>query len=258
MGTRRCGLFLLPVQIVRFMLILSILSDNFLGVRGEKKMPKKIDDNADLLMPDLPAVRRSNVPRVFRHGTRGETAARCIGAIEKGCEIFGLTKGDFSMIDILLHVVAQIGPCHVGLSTWTAALSEIKQADSLLTDRRLLSLRFLVDRSFPARQPGYYKKLRETFPDAVRMARLHAKFILLENDSFSVAVRTSMNLNANLRIENYEISEGSPISDYLRQVLDYHFALPLEDSYNGFKTFTLEKDIEKPKISQKSPFDLWA
>lgn len=189
----------------------------------------------------MESVRREGVKRAFRHGTRGESAARCIGPITPGCDIFGLTKGDFSMIDILRHVAREIGPCDIDVGTWTAAAAEIGQAFDMLNDGNIRRLRFLVDRSFPQRQPKYFAALRQRFgADCVRLARFHAKFILLENERFSVAVRTSMNLNLNERIEFYELSEGSPISDYLRQVVDHHFALPLEDSYAGFKDFKLD------------------
>lgn len=185
-------------------------------------------------------VRRENVDRVYRHGMRGESAARCIGEITKGCDLFGLTKGDFSMIDILRHVAKQIGPCRIDVGTWTAAAAEIKQAFDMLNDKNIISARFLVDRSFPQRQPKYYAALQEKFGEgSVRLARFHAKFILLENENFSVAVRTSMNMNLNERIEFFELSEGSPISGYLREVVDYHFALPSEDSYGAFRDFKL-------------------
>lgn len=195
------------------------------------------------------SVRRDNITRDFRHGTKGESAARCIGPITSGCEIFGLTKGDFSMIDILRHIAKEIGPCRIDIGTWTAAAAEIKQAFAMLEDRNIIAMRWLVDRSFPARQGKYYHSLLGKFgKDSVRLARFHAKFILLENDSFSVAVRTSMNLNENKRIEFYEISEGSPISGYLREIVDYHFARPSEDSYAAFTDF----DVAAP-VMQKQP-----
>lgn len=193
----------------------------------------------------MDSVRRRGVERVTRHGMRGESARRCIGKIEKGIDIFGLTKGDFSMIDIVRHVVDEIGPCDLDIGTWTAAHADIKQAFNLLKDDRLGRVRFLVDRSFPARQPKYYEALLRAFGgDSVRMARFHAKFILAENDAFSIAVRTSMNLNENKRIEFYELSEGSPISDYLRHIMDYHFERPAEDSYGAFTDFDMS---EMPK-----------
>ena len=186
-------------------------------------------------------VRREKVARDFRHGMRGESAARCIGEIVKGGDVFGLTKGDFSMIDILRHIARQIGPCRIDIGTWTAAAADIRQAEAMLQDRNITGMRWLVDRSFPQRQEAYFRSLLDRFGrDSVRLARFHAKFILLENEGWSVAVRTSMNLNLNQRIEFFEISEGSPISDYLREVVDYHFALPQEDSFAAFKDFRLD------------------
>lgn len=198
------------------------------------------------------SVKRNNVTREFRHGTRGESAVRCIGDISKGCDIFGLTKGDFSMIDILRHVAKQIGPCHIDIGTWTAAAADIKQAENMLHDKNILGMRWLVDRSFPARQQKYYASLLNKFgQDSVRLARFHAKFILLENEEFSVAVRTSMNLNENKRIEFYEISEGSPISGYLKEIVDYHFAMPSEDSYSAFKDFDLSREVSNTAFDAK-------
>lgn len=188
------------------------------------------------------SVRRKNVHRHFNHEMRGESASRCIGAIEPGCEIFGITKGDFSMIDILRHVMSEIGPCRIDIGTWTAAAADIQIAFDLLKSDDILGMRWIVDRSFPQRQERYYMALLERFgQDCVRLARFHAKFILMENDRFSVAIRTSMNLNLNRRIEFYEISEGTEISGFLREIVDYHFAQPCEDSYEAFKRFHLGK-----------------
>ena len=201
---------------------------------------------------DAESVIRYNVTRDFRHGTRGENAASCIGPITKGCDIFGLTKGDFSMIDILRHIAREIGPCHIDIGTWTAAAAEIKQAFDMLGDKNILGMRWLVDRSFPARQGKYYASLLKNFgQDSVRLARFHAKFILLENDDFSVAVRTSMNLNLNARIEFYELSEGSPIGVYLKQVVDHHFAQPSADSYGSFKDFEIADEVKVQQPQQR-------
>ena len=134
----------------------------------------------------MQSVKRQDVNREFRHGTRGESARRCIGDISKGCDIFGLTKGDFLMIDILRHIAAQIGPCRIDIGTWTAASADIKQAEAMLHDRNIIGMRWLVDRSFPARQGAYFRSLLQKFgQDSVRLARFHAKFILLENDEYT-------------------------------------------------------------------------
>jgi hypothetical protein len=110
------------------------------------------------------------------------------------------------------------------VSTWTAAAAEIDFAHALLADGRLLSLRFVVDFSFPRRQPEYCAALRERFGDAaIRITKNHAKFCLIENDGWSLVIRTSANLNRNRRLENFEISDDPGMAAYVREVCDELF-----------------------------------
>jgi hypothetical protein len=187
------------------------------------------------------SAKREKQSREFRHGMRGESAANAIGDLYKGCEIFGLTKGDFSMIDVLRHCLSHTGPADVTIGTWTAAHADVKQAERLLSDGRINSFRMLVDRSFPSRQPGYFKQVLQAFgKDAIRMARFHAKFLLIRNEEWDLCVRTSMNLNMNQRIENYEISDDVEMCGYMEQIVETHFAAGMQDSCNMFKTLDLE------------------
>lgn len=52
---------------------------------------------------------------------------------------------------------------------------------------------------------------------------MHAKFVLIENDKFKVAIRSSMNLNANKTCELFEIDEGDEIYDFLMQYVLHTF-----------------------------------
>ena len=152
------------------------------------------------------------------------TAADMIGPIEPRCEIFGLTGGQFSFIDMMEHVLNCIGPAHCIVSTWTAAYASIERAMRFCDDTRLLSCRWLVDRSFMARKPELCKHLRDTFgDDCIRTASSHAKFMLLWNDKWSIAMRTSMNLNQNPRIEDFEISDDPDLLEYMRKLCEAVF-----------------------------------
>lgn len=196
--------------------------------------------------------------RDWRHGMRGESASRCIGDIYPGCEIVGLTKGDFSMIDIIRHLVRQVGSCHVDVGTWTAAHADVTKAEGLLGESGIRSLRMLVDRSFPQRQPGYFEKVMRTFGrDAVRMARFHAKFALIQGGEWNIVLRTSMNLNENKRIELYEISDDATMMGYFKDIVDHHFAKPMEDSYSAFKDLDLQGDRKDVKINEHPKLGGW-
>jgi len=160
-----------------------------------------------------------------RRSLTKETAAGAVGEITKGCEIFGLSKGQFSLIDLIEHCLDATGPADVIISTWSAAAADIEYANRLITDGRIRSLRFLVDFSFPSRKPEYCDLLRSVFgDDCVRMAQTHAKFVVIKNDDWTLALRTSMNLNHNRRLESFEVSDDPGMVEYLEGVIDEVFA----------------------------------
>lgn len=153
-----------------------------------------------------------------------EQAAQAIGTLEHGCEIFGLTKGQFSISDVIQHCLTQTGPATVDIATWTAALGDIKRAENLLRDGRITRIRFMVDPSFKSRKPEFCKALVETFGDGcIRTVNSHAKFAIIRNSAWNLAIRTSMNLNPNPRLENFEISDDPALADFFTSIVDQVF-----------------------------------
>ena len=162
--------------------------------------------------------------RDHRRSLTKETAAGAVGEISKGCEIFGLSKGQFSVIDLIEHCLDATGPADVIISTWSAAAADIYYVNRLIRDGRFRSLRFLVDFSFHARKPEYFDLLRTVFGDGcVLMAQTHAKFVVIKNDDWDLALRTSMNLNHNRRLESFEVSDDPGMVEYLEGVIAEFF-----------------------------------
>jgi len=161
---------------------------------------------------------KREINREVRHIMYGENAKKAIGTLEKGCEIYGLSKGQFSIINIIEEILKQTGKADVLISTWTAANAEIKKAENFLENGTINKISFIVDRSFKTRQPKYYKMLIEKFGDIVYTTNSHAKFILIKNDEWNMVVRTSMNLNENKRLENFEISDCKVLYDYMSEI----------------------------------------
>lgn len=162
--------------------------------------------------------------RIVRRELTTAGCAETVGPIARGCEIYGLTMGQWSLIDLIEHVLAATGPADVVLSTWTAANADIGFANALFKNGSIKSLRFIVDFSFPSRQPAYCAALREAFGDeAIRVTKNHAKFVLIRNRKWNVVIRTSMNLNENRRLENFEVSDCKPMAAWLQEVVDELF-----------------------------------
>ena len=164
---------------------------------------------------------RSRVRREYTSAVRQESALKAIGTLHHGTDIFGFTKGQFSMIDLLEHCLKQTGPAHLFVATWSAAAADIQAAHKFLGNGRILTIKLLVDYSFQSRKPEFCRELVDAFgAEAVRVTVTHAKYCLIRNDDWDLVIRTSMNLNYNPRFENYEISDSKEFADFLQVIID--------------------------------------
>ena len=178
--------------------------------------------------------KRRKQARSLDRSFAGESAAKAIGELHSGCEIYGFTKGQFSLIDLIEHCLTCTGPADVFIATWSAAAGDIKRAHKFLKNGRIRSLRFLVDYSFQSRKPEFCQELVATFGfDAVRVTVTHAKYCLILNEDWSLVIRTSMNLNYNPRFENYEISDDRDFADFQQAIIDEIWNG--QDSAEGFE-----------------------
>jgi hypothetical protein len=162
-----------------------------------------------------------------------ESASHVFADLSPGFELLCLTHGQFSLVDALTAILDRTGPADVAVSTWSAAKADLLHAEQFLRDGRIRSLRFVVDRSFATRQPDYCATLINAFgPDSIRTTALHAKFATVTNDGWKIAVRTSMNLNENRRLEYIEVSDDPEVAGFLLALVDELFALPDGDMNN--------------------------
>lgn len=183
--------------------------------------------------------------RVVRRTLTVANAADALGPIEPGIELYALCKGDYSLIDIVDHCLSATGPADVTVSTWTAAGADLEFAMGFVLDGRVRSARWLVDFSFPQRQPAYFALLVDRFgAEAVRATANHAKFVLIRNGRWNLCVRTSMNLNLNKRLENVEISDDAGMADYLSSVVDELFVATSGEATVGNKPAWNRKTID--------------
>jgi hypothetical protein len=150
------------------------------------------------------------------------TAREALAEFGRGKRVVGLTKGQFSLLDLIRAALEHTGPAFLTLSTWTMGIRDADNAAFLITQGELLGLRLLVDRSFPTRQARYCRKIRATFGDAaIRATNTHAKIAMLSNDDgWRVTIRSSMNLNRNPRFEQFDIDDNASIFDHFNGWVD--------------------------------------
>lgn len=148
-------------------------------------------------------------------------AESAIGMLEPGFRMFGMTRGQFSLIDLVRAILRQTGPAHLCISTWTAGIRDVDNVEFLVSRGDILGLQLIVDRSFTSRQPEYARKVVQVFGDqAIRCTRTHAKFAIIRNDEWAITVRSSMNLNRNPRFEQFDIDDDPALADFLQAHVD--------------------------------------
>jgi len=162
-----------------------------------------------------PAVRRSRAVEALR------SADDAIGLLEPGAALFLVTRGQFSMLDMVLSVLRQTGPAHVSVWTWAIADYEVEAMAGLMVRQEIVGGRLIVDRSAEVRSAGTIDAWRERFgASQVRVCKNHAKIARVYNDRWRVLLRGSMNLNFNARFEQADITEGGPEFDLVARLED--------------------------------------
>ncbi len=123
-----------------------------------------------------------------------------------GSHVFALTKGKFSMIDVVRACLEMSGPAEVSLWTWCVADYELLTLSEIARDCRITSARLVVDRAGALRQRHFLAWwLRRFGEDSLRITKTHAKIAMIRGKREFVA-RGSLNLNENPRLENLDVS----------------------------------------------------
>jgi len=216
-------------------------------------MKKSINTENPLLQPPIPPVadptviqrNTTRVPlspkRLILDLRRQQSAAEAVEQLDRdGTSVYGLTKGQFSLTDLIQAILRKTGPASLWISTWTAAGTDVSTMSELLHSGEIVSCRWLVDTTFVRRCPSLVATIRDRFGrDSMRVTRTHAKFTVIENTQWKVALRSSMNLNMNPRLESFEVGHDPALTRFLiTAMLDIWERQPrsLQDGTHGEQT----------------------
>lgn len=141
---------------------------------------------------------------------------------EKGCRILGLTRGAFSLIDLIYSTLKKTGPAHIVTATWSAGIKDVNNIKWMIDSKLILTYKIITDHSFATRKSQYTASIIDIFGEEnIRTSEIHAKFVLVHNDEYKVCIRTSMNLNANKTCENFEIDEDAEIFKFYMDFVEH-------------------------------------
>lgn len=162
------------------------------------------------------------VRKVIHHT---ELAAAVIGEVQPGIRITGITAGQFSNIDAVDHLVDQLHPCDVRITTWTTGIYDVDRCHQFVVAGRINKICMLLDRGSFERSPQYAGPLiKQLGADAFRCMSVHSKVNIVSGARGCAVMRSSMNLNKNLRTEQFDIDvdDGGPdsVSEFYRVWFD--------------------------------------
>jgi hypothetical protein len=181
----------------------------------------KAVDLARLAAPQTLRRKRGEKKREVRDQRKTATAVEAIAGLNHDNEIYGFTKGQFSLLNLLQAVFLVTGPAHLSLSTWTAAAHEIESLAAMQARGDIVGIRLLIDFSMARREPAMTAQMRDKLGrDNIRVAQTHSKFCVFQNAEWKVVLRSSMNLNMNPRNEDYTIAHDPELAAFLNRILD--------------------------------------
>lgn len=162
-----------------------------------------------------------------------KNAALAVSKFAKDCRIMGLTRGQFSLIDLIYNVLKKTGPAKVVCVTWSAGIKDVHNVKWMMDSSLISQFTLLTDHSYKTRQKRYAASIEELFGlENIRTSEIHAKFVLISNKDYKVVIRTSMNLNANKTCESFELDESSEIFEFYYNFVSFVY----ENQKEGFIT----------------------
>lgn len=147
--------------------------------------------------------------RVVPH--RVEAAAAALGNPAPGECLFVLGAGEWSLIDAIDHLLALAAepdrPPDLDIAGWTYGRYDCHRLAAMRAAGRIHNLRLVADRSTYEQATGGFRADIERMlgVGTVRCCNNHAKSVIISGRRRSVVIRSSMNLNKNLRVEQADV-----------------------------------------------------
>jgi len=219
--------------------------------------------------PSAPAARRTRAVESFK------TAAECIGPVERGMALFAITRGQFSMLDALLHLLDQVGPAKLSLWTWAIAGYEVQTLSALSRDARVSCLDELrrdaritegllvIDAGAITKRTAGGAELIKNWidqfgPASIRYVVNHAKLATIETADYKLLVRGSMNLNYNPRFEQLDVTEGGPDFDLVQRLeRELPILAPDHSRSEAFQASKVSEDFELAQLAMFKKAKPW-
>lgn len=157
----------------------------------------------------------------------------------KGMCEFAFNDGSFSFVDVIEYVLQKTGRATLDISSWVASSQSTKRIEDMLEDNSINRMRFLVGDGFVVHRSKLYSHIVNTYGNVIKVTKNHAKFCIVNNDQWDFVIETSANLNKNIRLESFRITEHKGYRKFFTDVFDRFFLVD-EDNFTKSMRASLE------------------
>lgn len=192
-----------------------------------------------------------------------QSAAAALALLERGGRVFGLTKGQFSMIDLASAALERVGKgADVSVWTWCIAEYEVQAVTGFIVSEKIGRFRMVLDWTGAQRDMPLIADLQQRFGvDCLRVTKTHAKIVTVAGDGWQIVIRGSMNLNENPRFEQFDVSDGSDelglVEGLMAEIWERGPALPVQQLKHSDAVAAYNSPNEAAKAAA-SPAPSWA
>jgi hypothetical protein len=146
-------------------------------------------------------------------GKANEKVSKVIGEIKMNETIHYTSIGEWSSHDLLFHILKQIGPASVYISTWSISEDATRKMLDHVKNGSIKKLSCVLDWRVKVRRPEVYELAKYNISD-IRLTTCHAKVTVIENDQWNIAIIGSANYTNNPRIEAGVIACYKDVADF--------------------------------------------
>lgn len=149
----------------------------------------------------------------FAMGKKAVALSEVIGEIRPGEAIHIPSLSSWSMHELIEYILQQTGPAEVWLTSWSIKQKAVQLILELLQQGHITALSCVFDGRVKTMCPDAWR-LADYNMSRVFLTKIHAKVVVIQNDTWGVSIVSTANLTRNPRIECYVITADMGLSDY--------------------------------------------
>ncbi len=180
-----------------------------------------VNNNKEVQNDCTPCLNIKNSENAFV--SSNEKLHKVIGTIKHGETKHYWSRGTFNSVRLLMHIIGQIGPCDVAMSTYSISEKSARQLWNAQQNGLINEIKFLIDNRVRSMSPKPFQALTGYFPNMVRTTSIHAKVTTITNAQWHISIVSSMNATDNNKIERGLISTDKAVFEFDNQVLRDEF-----------------------------------